>query len=121
MRRTLAGLVALLLLLPALRAEDDKDQPAKKSSAAGEEYQALVKEYEKAQEDYTQGLQKAKTAKERQKLKRPRPDQFTGKFLALARKSPQDPAAFDALNWVVRNGNVKSKEAGDAAQLLLRD
>ena len=56
MRRTLAGLLALLILLPALWAEDDKEAPKRKSAAA-DDYQALVKEYEQAQEEFNKALQ----------------------------------------------------------------
>jgi hypothetical protein len=124
MRCTLAGLLALLLLLSALRAEDDKDQPKNKPSTPAAEYQALAKEYELAQEKFDKALQEAKTINARQKVlkeKRPKPEQLVGKFLALAKQSPKDPVAFDALSWIVRFGGVRPKEVGEATQLLLRD
>jgi hypothetical protein len=123
MRRALAGLLALPLLLPALRANDDKDQPSQTSAVAGE-YQALVKEYEQAREKFNDTLKQAKTAKERQKVFREesaKQERLAGKFLALAKKSPKDPVAVDALGWVVRLGGPRSKDVGQATQLLLRD
>jgi hypothetical protein len=91
MRRTVGGIVALLLALPALAADDKpNDQPM----TPEEQYKALLK-------DYSGALRQVKTVQERNKLVQ----ETSPKFLELAEKNPKDPAAVDALTWVVVNTN----------------
>lgn len=116
MRGTLTGALALLVLWPAIRAGDDqKDKP----STLAEQYEALVKEYQQAQQDYMKEMRAAKTAEERQKIVQDKFPKFVG-FLELAKKAPKDPAALDALIWIVQMGPT-SKEAGEATDILIKD
>jgi len=124
MYRILAGLLALALFAPALGAQDDKDKPKDPPATPAEQYRALLKEYQQDQQDFFKALQEAKTQEDRNKVvgKRPRLDRYAGRFLELARKNPKDPGALNALAWVVQFGNFQApKEAGQAADILLRD
>jgi hypothetical protein len=123
MIRTAAGFLALLALMPALQARDKPKTPA-----PAQQYQALVKEYRAAQMEFQKAYTDAKTPQDKQKVlqdKYPQPDKFAPRFLEVAEKNPQDPAALDALVWVVTNvrgtkSDPKSPRA-KALTLLLRD
>jgi hypothetical protein len=94
--------MVLELAVPALAAGQTKEKPA----APAEQYQALVKVYQDALQAYSEALGKAKTYEERMKVfddVYPKPEKLAPRFLELAEKHPQDPAAFDALTWVVVN------------------
>jgi tetratricopeptide (TPR) repeat protein len=110
------GSLALLLLWPAIRAGDD---PKDKPPTPAEQYEALVKEYQQAQQDYMKEMRAAKTAEERQKIVQEKFPKFDG-FLELAKKAPKDPAALDALIWIVQMGPA-SKEASEATDILIKD
>lgn len=77
-----------------------------KAASATEAYQALVKEHEAAQQEFSKVYSAAKTDEERQKVmvKYPDAQKFAGRFLALAEKNPKDPSAIDALVWVATRG-----------------
>jgi hypothetical protein len=96
MRYWLTGTLTMLVCAPALFA---LDKPA-------EEYQALAKEYQEAMDAFRKVYNEAKTDKEQQKAYEklyPDSEKFAERFLALAEKNPTDPAAVDALVWVVKN------------------
>jgi hypothetical protein len=132
--RLLTGLLTLLLLGPALRAQDDtkdkpkekpKDEKAKvdKPATPAEQYRALAKEVRDAQQEFMKDYRAAKTQEERNKLyqeKYPQPAKYAGRMVALAEKYPKDPAAVDALVWVVSNAPF-TKEVDKAAQILFQD
>jgi hypothetical protein len=102
MIRTVVGFLGLLVLLPALQA---RDKPEKQTPA--QQYKALAQEYDKAQADFRKALAMAKTGEERQKVieeKNPKLAEFASRFLELAQRNPKDPAAVDALTWVVIRG-----------------
>jgi hypothetical protein len=88
-RQTIAVFV-LLLVTPALRAEDDP-------SKAAQQYQELLAEYEQ------EGGARI----------------FAERFLSFAEQHPDDPAAVDALLWVV--ANVRGRADTDSALKLLAD
>jgi hypothetical protein len=125
MCRIVAGLVVLLLAWPALA--DDKPKETDKQSPA-EQYRALAAEYNQAQQDFFKAYQEAKTQQDKQKVlteKRPQPEKYAAKFLALAEKYPKDTAAVDSLTWVVQNTfappNAKDHPRAKAIAMLLRD
>jgi len=74
-------------------------------ASPADQYQAVVKEYEAAQQEFSKVYNAAKTDEERQKLsdKYPQPKAWSRRLLELARKNSKDPAAADALVWVVTN------------------
>jgi hypothetical protein len=107
MKRTVAGALALLVLLPAARAFDSP----KPAGTPAEQYKALVAEYKQSMDDFMKTYREAKP-EDRQKLikdKYPNPDKFADRFLALAEKHPKDGAAVDALVWVVSNSRAPAK------------
>jgi hypothetical protein len=124
MHRTVGGVLLLLLALPALGAGDDpKDKPA----TPAEQYQALIKEFAKAQQDFFKAYGEASDEDKPKVMKEKYPD-FGPKFLELAVKNPKDPAALDALVWVASNPSRRSSGTGKkddgtakALELLLTD
>src|SRR6516164_2333520 len=101
MRRIVGGALALLVLLPAVRALDEPKPPG----TPAEQYKALAAEYQKGMDGFMKAARGAKTNDERIKAMqlRPNPEKFAGRFMALAQKHPKDPAAAEALVWVVSN------------------
>lgn len=100
MQRTRIRLLAGLLLLPAFLAAD-------KTATPGEQLDALKKEVEAARTKFYDAYEKAKTDKVRQQLRdaqNKRIGACAGRALALARKHPKDPAAVDALSWIIGGG-----------------
>jgi hypothetical protein len=126
MRRVLEGVSALLLLAPALWALDDPKDPKKPeapSSAQGktpaEQYRMIVDEVQKEQKEFLEAYRKA-TPEGKKKLKYPDSQKYIERMLELAEKNAKDPAAIDAVVWVVQNadGSDKGKKA---LAILLRD
>src|SRR5205823_4886994 len=124
MRCLVLGVLAFLVCALGLWAQDppkDKPPPAKAATAA-EQYQALLKEFQKAEQEFGKAFRDAKTEEERQKAIRehgPNLQKFAGRFLELAQKSPKDPVAVDALIWVVANSSVDDPITGPPAQKAL--
>jgi hypothetical protein len=103
MSRSVTGLLVLALAVPALAAAG---QPKEKPTAPAEQFQALVKVYQDAMQNYSEALGKARTYEERLKVfdeVYPKLEKLAPRFLELAEKNPQDPVAFDALTWIVVN------------------
>jgi AhpC/TSA family protein len=125
------GGISTVVLIPALLfsavvsvglgAEADKKAEPPASTPAGQ-YDALVNEYQKAQQDFFKVYNAAKTDEEREKLsgKYPQPQAYSPRFLDLARKNPKDPVAFNALVWVVTNDRY-GQQVNDTLEVLLRD
>ncbi len=124
-RRILIGLLALVPVLTALRADDKAKTPA-------DEYKALDKEYGKAQADLREALKAAKTPAARKDINKKGPDAkaFAQRFLALAEKNPKDKTALDAYAWVVshvgrsrpaEDGKKEVDVRGPALRALRRD
>jgi hypothetical protein len=123
MKRTVFWALALLVLGPPLRADEPaKDKPDKPAKPA-EQYEALVKEYEKAQQDFSKAYSAAKTDEERQKVftdKYPQPQKYGPRFMKLAEENAKDPVAVDALIWVATRARG-TPESGKALDVLLKD
>jgi peroxiredoxin len=66
------------------------------------QYNALVREFDRADRSAIESLTKATDDQGRvnASLQRPNPIEFADRFFALAEKYPQDPIALDALTWV---------------------
>jgi hypothetical protein len=121
MDRVMTGIMAFLLAWPALAADDQpKDKPAA-------QYQALVKEYEDAQQAFFKAYQEAPSEEAKQQLRKEKSpfEKFAPKFLELAEKYPKDHAALDALVWIVTNafGPISGKDDSrtKALAILVRD
>ena len=111
MRRFGMGVVVLLLAWPVLADDDKPNDKSKKpdKQTPAQQYQALVEEFDDAQQAFLKYYEEAKTQEERlkvQKEKRPQPDKFAPKFIELAEKNPKDPVALDALVWVLTNASA---------------
>ena len=100
-------LLSLLLLISGagFLAAQTANAPKKKEQAGttSARYEALVKEFEKAREDYSKAYSEAKTDAAREKLQWPRAETYASRFLALAQENPRDSAAVDPLVWIASN------------------
>jgi hypothetical protein len=127
MRRFVGGALVLLLALPALRADDPpKDKASEKPATPAEQYQALLKEAQEAQQEFMKSVRAAKTPEERSKVMQEQNPKkaLAPKFLEFAEKNSNEPVALDALIWIVadRSGPPGSNEPRDKAiAILLRD
>ncbi len=101
MWRILGGSLAVLFLATVVWAqEEEKKEPP---SSPADQFKQLEKEFNDALNKFSTEYQTAQTDEERQKLITevyPRPEKFASKFLELAEKHADDPAAVDALVWV---------------------
>jgi AhpC/TSA family len=114
-RFALCTAVALLAFMPAWGDDPPKDD--KKEPTAKEQYQALVKDYAKQQNEILAEARKAK-GEEQQKLFQKYSGlgkEFAGKFAKLAEDQPDDPVATDAWFWIMQNA-AGSKEFRDASK-----
>jgi hypothetical protein len=121
MKRILLSLLLLTGGAGVLAAQTDNAPKKKeKAGAASQRYEALVKEYETAREEYYKAYSQAKTDAAREQLRYPQPDTYATRFLALAQESPRDSAALDALVWIATN--CREGEARETSlKLLLKD
>jgi thiol-disulfide isomerase/thioredoxin len=115
------ALVLLLLAGTALHA-------GAKDASPGEQLRDLQNEYDIAFRLYLKSRQDAATPEEKDKLYqqwRPQFEDFCRQFLAIAEKDPKDPAAVDALVWVVQNAAGappdRDHSRDRAIDLLVRD
>ncbi len=119
MRTASLWLLALTLLAPAARAQDDAKD--KKPDMGKQEFQALQKEFQTTQQSFFK--KDPKTDEERLKLLQEYKkalDPFAAKFAALAQKYAKDPVAFDAWGQVLQNWQF-SPEADKAVEAILKD
>jgi len=115
-------MLALLLALPASRADDTPKEGAKKPPGQ-EQYQALLKDFNTKQREImaqipkTQGEEQQRVFQKYNSLSR----EYAEKFYKLAEDDPKGPAAADALFWVMQNGTgspVFSKAADKVTALV---
>jgi hypothetical protein len=125
MNHIVSGFLILLLSLPALRAEDktaDKEKPA----VSRQEYDALVKEFQQAQQEFSKAMIAAKTPQDQKKAVKEQlatMNKFAARFLELAEKNGKESVVLDALIWVVNNTSSRRFDAdrAKAIDLLIRD
>jgi thiol-disulfide isomerase/thioredoxin len=112
-----AATSAWLLLGPASAPGAD----ASKGSPA-EQVAAIRAQLDSARADYVRKLQKAATTDERNQLMKeaPNPEPFAEQMLRVATENPFDPAALDALLWVISNG-AKDSVRSTAKAMLVKD
>ena len=92
-------------ITPRLRVGAPDETPDLKTPRG--RYQALLQEYKTAFRAYDEARQKAKTDEERKRVfaeKYPQPRTYLGRFLQFAESAPNDPAALDALVWIIQRG-----------------
>ena len=118
--------LALLLIFSTAAssapAADESDKIGPEASTPAGQYEALVNEHQKAQQEFSSAYTAAKTDAEREKLsgKYPQAQSYSRRFLELARKHPKDPVAFDALAWVATNDRY-GEQINETLEILLRD
>lgn len=111
-RAAISALVLLLAGVAAARAQDapkDAQQPAPDSPAA--RVAELTKEFNDSMQAFQKKYSEAKTDEERSKIVEsdyPNPEKYVGRFMAIAKEHPKDPASFDALMWVVQRSTGQS-------------
>ena len=137
MGRLGVGLVALLVLWPTVRGEQDPagrqqlsareelETIVKKHGATtpGDRYRALCREYDEAREGYERALKEAKSDEERQRVFSKAyvgPEHYTHLFQLLAWLYPKDPAARDAWIWIGSH-DPAGPEGHEAMKILSRD
>jgi hypothetical protein len=105
--------------VPARGEDPPKTETTKK---AGETYQEIVAEFEKAMQEFYTAHRAAKTDEERKRVseKHPRAEQYAPRFLALAERAPRDPAAIDCLLWVATRCWT-GEEREKAIRILVED
>jgi hypothetical protein len=124
MRRIRIGVLGVLAFAPASWALDEPPgAPRANADSPRARFEAIQKEYQQAQQEFSAAYRKATTDEERQKAiqsKYPSPEKYVPRMMELAESAPDDPAAVDALVWVVQFGG-QSKEADRAVERLARD
>lgn len=111
--------VALVALGPARGGDPPKDDT--KDQTPKEKFQALVKEVQKQQSEVLAEARKAK-GEEQQKLFEKYQGiskEFAEKFFQLAEDNPKDPAAADALFWIVQNAQGSPAFAKASEKVLV--
>src|SRR5262249_46445913 len=120
MRLSMLGALLMLVVGPALGAQDKKDKP--KPATPAEEYQALVDELQTRQREAVKAYRAAKTDEEREKIQaefQKNAKTFPPRFLDVAVKNPKESFAVDALLMVINSG--LEPESGKAMDALLKD
>jgi hypothetical protein len=123
MRVIVAGTLALLAWAAPAPALDEPAKGPEKDRSVRRQYDALVQQYAKEQQDFFKEYAKARTDAERQKLfqdKYPNAQKYADQFLALAEKAPRDPVAVDAYIWIVQNAR-SGPAANKALSRLVTD
>lgn len=123
MIRTVVGFLGLLVLLPALQARDKPE-----IQTPEQQYKALVKEVKAAEREFEKAFEEAKTPQDQQKIRQEmitQSSKWYAHFLTLAENNPKDPAAVDALRWVISYNRALKYDPqsprAKAFKLLLRD
>ncbi len=122
MWRYCAGALAVLvLLLPTLQAQDQEQGEKKTDATPAQQVKELIAEHRAAMTKFMADYRQAKTNEERQELLKgsyPKPNEYAAKFMALAEVAPDDPAANQAVAWILQNAS-RSPEAAKAATRLM--
>src|SRR5262249_61399002 len=92
MDRIVAGILALVLGMAVVAAEDEGQD--KQPGTPEQRYTGLLKKYNDAFQDYAKAYREAKTPAEQQKVVEGKdrwPAKYASRFLALARRHPTEP------------------------------
>lgn len=119
--KRLLFLIGVLALAPAAWAfQDAKDKPKPNTpDSPAEQFKALQTEFNQARQDIVKKYQAAKDEEEKAKVLQEYyafPKTFVPRFAELAEKHPRDPAAAQALSWIISNSQSKedTQKAADA-------
>ena len=82
------------------------------------ERERIQKAFEAEQRAFSEAQQKATTDEERNQLKFPDRDKYAGQMLAAAEHNLKDPAALDALLWILGSGRQGSEPVTKALAVL---
>src|SRR5438067_9741114 len=122
MRRPCVAVLGLVLLAPALSAQNQRGDKAAKTPA--QQYGELSKAYHDRMADLVQKFRVARTEEEKSKLRdqalKDLPAEYGQKMLALAEAHPNDPTAVNALVWVCSQV-PQAPQVPQALDVLLRD
>src|SRR5439155_16775397 len=77
-------------------AVDAAKKPESAASSPAGQYEALVREYQTAQQEFSKAYNAAKDDEEKKKLEHPQPQAYSRRFLDLARQNPKEALAIDA-------------------------
>ena len=106
-----------MLVLPAIHATQEPKN-------ASETLQAIKQDKHKIEEKFSQAYDKAKTDEQRNNLFQARRNETQAcvrRALEIAQSHPKDPAAFDALEWIVTGGLGYFPETWTALDIIQRD
>ena len=126
MRLTAIGVLGVLAFMPASGALDEPPRaPYAKADSPRARLEVIQREYAQTQRASMAAFaayRKATTDDERKKAVASRPDakKYVARMMELAESAPDDPAAVDALLFVVNHGG-ESREVDRAIELLARD
>jgi thiol-disulfide isomerase/thioredoxin len=89
-------------------------------TSSGDRFESLTVHYATERRAAVEALRRAKTAEERKKARAmfPSLEKYAPRFLALAEGEPDDPAAIDALLWVVEAGLLTHDSQKGVASLV---
>jgi hypothetical protein len=125
--KRLLFLTCVLVLAPAwaIAAFDDaKDKPkADSPETAAEQLKALAADFNKTRTEIVAKYRATQDEAEKEKILEQYyavPQTFVGRYAEFAEKHAKDPAALQALVWLVTNGGG-APEAGKAADTLVKD
>ena len=98
-------MLAVLLALPALRA-DDKPKEDTTLKSPKERFDALVKEFSTKRSGLLEQIQKAKGEERKTLIQKYQGlgKDYAEKIYKLAEDNPKEPVATDAMFWVLQNG-----------------
>lgn len=119
--------VALLAAAVVARADDakpkdpPKDEPQKKTAA--EQFQALTEQFSDERAEVIKAVRAAKPEDQQKVYDEKYPkvlEKYATKILELAKKHPNDAAAFDALTWLCMRAS-QIPEGKTAAEIVLKE
>ena len=125
-RIALAWLAVLLAVPPAVgRDQPEQDEPKKDDTprTAKAQFDALVKAFTAERQKVVAEYNQAKGEAQKTALGKYTGlfEEYAAKFLKLAEDHPNDPAATDALFWVLQNGGPAGKKVADRVVARIPD
>jgi hypothetical protein len=118
-----AALTPLILVSAAWALTGPQDDPPAKEKPAAEQLRDLQQEYQKARTEILEKYRKAQKEEEKQEYVQQfygLGGKFAGRYLEFARKHAKEPAAVQALVFLVTEADG-TPEASQAADLIVKD